>query len=93
MQKVDEINLTVYIPTANYKYYHGCRRMGRDNDGLLKVSNIIWTDDLDLNYASTDYAVAENLLNSIKKYAAEPNVKYSIATINIYKKIKVDMEY
>lgn len=30
MQKVDEINLTVYIPTANYKFYHGCRRMGRE---------------------------------------------------------------
>lgn len=93
MQKVDEINLTVYIPTANYKYYHGCRRMGRDKEGLLKVTKVIWTDDLDLNYASTDYAVAENLLNSIKKYAIELNTKYGIATVHIYKKIKVDMEY
>ena len=91
MQKVDEINLTVYIPTANYKYYHGCRRMGRDKEGLLKVTRVIWTEDLDLNYASTDYVVAENLLNSIKKYAIELNVKYAIATVHIYKKIKVDM--
>ena len=39
------------------------------------------------------HTVAENLLNSIKKYAIELNVKYGIATVNIYKKIKVDMEY
>ncbi|MEE3344382.1 MAG: hypothetical protein VZS44_09850 [Bacilli bacterium] len=92
MQKVTNTKTTLYIPTANFKYFDGCKRYGKDTDGILRVSKTKWSDTISLNNATMDYNKAEALLNAIKKYDFEKGIKYGIATITVTKRVKIDFE-
>lgn len=93
MQKLEEINLTLYIPTANFQYFDGCRRLGRDEENLLRVSKVKWSEKCDITHAYDNYEKANQLLLSIKKYEFDPNAKYGIAKIIVHKTTKVTFDY